>query len=269
MRPFLIFFSLTLTALLFGSCAKDEDPNAAELLIGTWVNTKINDNTVLTDETFVMELKSDKTEMYAYGFQLDENNKSWKENETYSYDLVGDRLRIQGTDVLGKETQMEFKIESLNHETLIFTVTKFLIDGEDFPNNNTYICQKVTKDYKKYFTGIWYGRCTTTGSADSLYHYWEYFDDGSYNYYYQDQNKNWVKKSDNEGYYYLYGNLMASNYSHDLLSGGTGLAFECWNIQLNENKMVWTGLRKNDRIITYEMEKVSSAPETLNNDNHL
>lgn len=263
MMKWTLLFSLVLSALLFGGCTKEDDPNYAELLKGTWVNTRVNDNPVLTDGTFVMEFKSDKTELYAAGFQLNENNKSWEENATYTYDIDGDRLSINGTDVLGNVTQIEFKIQAIHHETLTFTVSKFSVNGDELPNNNTFSCQKVTNDYSHEFAGVWYGRCTTEGATDSLFHYWEYFDDGTYNYYYQDQTKNWVKKSDNEGRYFLYGNLMASNYSHDLLSGGTGLAFECRNFTLDENKMVWTGLRANNGIITYEMEKVSSAPEIL------
>jgi len=164
--------------------------------------------------------------------------------------------------MVGNLFQMEFKIQSLNQETLTYTVPSFSINGVSFPDEKTYTCQKVTHDYHGEFTGVWFGHCTTTGNADSLYHYWEYFDDGRFNYYFQDKNGNWIKKSDNEGRYFLYGNLLATNFSHDLISSGTGLAFECWNFTLNKNKMIWTGLRENTITITYEMDRVLSPPKT-------
>lgn len=263
MKKINMLFILTLIPILFGGCAKDDDSNYAELLKGTWVNTMVNEQTVLTDATFIMEFKSDNTELYASGFQLDENNKSWQENSSYTYSINKNLISIDGTDVMGDSYHMVFKILSLNHEILTYSVKTFTVNGEVIADTDTYTCKKITNDFSTEFTGVWYGRCTTEGSADSLYHYWEYFADGTYDYYYQDENSNWINKEDNEGHYFLYGQLMASNYSHDILSGGTGLAFECWNYTLDGNNMVWTGLRENNVAITYEMEKVPSPPETL------
>ncbi len=260
MKTLNLLFTLALIAILFGGCAKDDDPSYQELLKGTWVNTLVNNQAVLTDATFMMEFKSDNTQLYASGFELDENNNSWRENNTYTYSINGSQIIIDGTDVLGNITHLVFEIQSLDQENLTYKIQTFTMNGEAFDDNKTYTCKRVTDDYGTEFTGVWYGRCTTEGTADSLYHYWEYFANGTYNYYYQDENSNWIMKSDNEGRYFLYGQLMASNYSNDLISGGTGLAFECWNFTLNEDKMVWTGLRENNVTITYEMEKVSSPP---------
>lgn len=257
MRRQRILLSLFIITLLFAGCTKDDEPNKAELLKGTWVNTLINGQALLTNDMFVMELKSDLTEMYAIGFQLDENNRSWEENSNYTYSIVGDTLIINGTDILDNTFHIVFYIQSLTHETLTMTVPEFKMNDTLLPNNNTYTFKRVTNDYSSAFTGIWYGHCTTQGNADSLYHYWEYAVDGSFSYYYQDENRNWKKKTDNGGRYFLYGDLMASNYSNDLLSGGTGQVFECWNFTIDGNKMVWTGLRENNVTITYEMEKVN------------
>lgn len=125
--------------------------------------------------------------------------------------------------------------------------------------------EKVTNDNSAAFTGVWYGRCTTEGAADSTYHYWEYLADGRYYYYYQDEHNNWIKKADNQGRYYLYGTFMASNYSNDLLTGGTGQVFECWNVAIDGNNMEWTGLRANNITLTYVMDKVQSPPQTIQN----
>ena len=263
MKKINLLISLALITILFGGCAKEDDPNYAELLKGTWVNTMVNDQAVLTDAKFSMEFKLDNTELYANGIQQDDNNKSWHENSNYTYSINGSIITIDGNDVLGNSYHMVFNILLLNQEELNYSVQTFELNGELITDAKTYTCEKVTQDFSAEFIGVWYGRCTSEGTTDSLYHYWEYFADGSYNYYYQDENSNWIKKSDNEGRYFLYGNLMASNYSNDLISGDTGLAYECWNFSLDGNNMVWTGLRENNVTITYEMEKVSSPPETL------
>jgi len=263
MKKNIILLSLAIITMLFVGCEKDNDPNYGELLLGTWVNTMVNEQAVLTDATFAMEFSSGNTQLYASGFQLDENNRSWQENGNYNYSISGSLINIDGTDGLGNSYHMVFNILSLNDDILTYSIQTFTLNGEVIANVNTYSCKKVAEDFSAEFTGIWFGQCTTVGNADSLYHYWEYFDDGNYNYYYQDENGNWIKKEDNEGRYFLYGQLCASNYSHDILTGGTGLAFECWNFTIVGNNMVWTGLRENNVTITYEMEKVPSPPETL------
>jgi len=255
------FISLTiLVVILFSGCKKSETTNYNDLLIGTWVNQRVNDQPVLTDASFVVDFKSDKTEMYAIGFQIDENNSQWMENNAYTYTLAGDMITLTGTDLSGKTYYMEFKILALDETTLKYTVPEFSIDGVSYPDTHTYLCYKVTEDLSGQFTGVWYGHCTTPGTTDSLYHYWEYFADRTYNYYYQDESGNWIKKSDNEGRYFLYGNLLATNYSNDLISGGIGKAYECWDFGIDGNHMIWTGLRQNNVVASYEMEKVDAPP---------
>lgn len=258
-----VFFTFSLIFFLFSGCQKEKDPNYAELLQGKWINTRVNGHEVLTDAAFVMAFRSDKTEMYAAGVKLDENNKSWQENSSFTYSVNRDIISISSTDATGSSTQMEFRIQSIENDIMTYSVPSFSINGIFLPDLNTYTCKKVTNDFSDSFTGVWYGRCTSEGAADSLYHYWEYFSDGSYNYYYQDENSNWIRKSDNEGVYFLYGQFMASNYSNDLLSGSVGLAYECWNFSIQDDIMVWTGLRENNVTVTYVMEKVQAPPVIL------
>jgi hypothetical protein len=260
MKSAKILMSFVLLSFLFIGCENDEDNTNAEFLTGLWVNTMVNNQNILTDAAFVMEFKTDNTEMYATGIHENENNKYWQENASYTYSVSGDRISIEGSDTQGNSYQMEFEIQSLDQETIVYTVPTFSINGDDIPDNDTYTCQRITEDFSAEFVGVWYGHCTTAGTMDSLYHYWEYFDNGSYNYYYQDENSNWIKKSDNEGRYFLYGSLMATNYSNDLLSGATGLAYECWNFTIDGDNMLWTGLRENNVTINYEMVKVAAAP---------
>lgn len=173
MKNFNLLFSLSLIAMLLGGCAKDDDPNYAELLQGIWVNTLVDDQPILTDATFTMEFSSDNTELYASGFQLDESNSSWQENSNYTYSISGNLINIDGVDELGNLYHMVFNILSLTEEMLSYSVQTFMLNGEAITDANTYACKKVTEDFSTEFAGIWYGRCTTVGNADSLFHYWE------------------------------------------------------------------------------------------------
>jgi hypothetical protein len=251
-----------LLILVFWSCNKENETNYASLIIGKWVNTSVDNVPVLTDKAFTFEYKADLTQTYANGYVLDENNKTWIENENYTYSVSGNKITVEGSDELGATFHMVFDILTADAETLRYSVSKFAVNGVEYPDSKIYTNKKVTEDLSSQFIGTWYGKSTTTGTTDDNYHYWEYLADGSFKYYYQDNEGNWINKPDNEGKYFLYGNLMASNYTNDLLSGETGKAYECWNISIDGNTMNWTGLRASGLTTSFQMEKVAGPPVT-------
>lgn len=255
----LLAFCVALAAFSFG-CTENDDTEIPQLLIGKWVNTVVSGSNVLTDNVFYMQLRNDQVQVFAKGFDLDTANRSWIENNKYTFSSDGKQLSVNGTDALGKVYKMQFNILTLNETQLKYSVKSFTIDGVPVSDTNIYTCRKINADYSSEFVGVWYGKCTSAGSSDTSYHYWEYFADGTYNYYYKNDADEWVKKSDNEGKYFLYGDLFASNYTNDLISGGKGKAYECWNFTINNNTMTWTALRKGSKTVRYEMNRVDAPP---------
>ena len=249
--------------LIFWSCKKDDEPDYASLIFGTWVNTQVDNKVILTDASFAFEFRSDNVQTFAAGYILDENNKTWITNDNYFYSVSGKKITINGVNFQGRNFHMEFEIQSVDEYTLTYSVSKFMIDNVEYPDPKTYTNKKVKADLSNQFTGTWYGKSTTQGSADSSFHYWQYFENGHFDYYYQDKDGKWISKQDNEGNYVLYGDLLASNYTNDLLSGVTGKAFECWNIFINRNTMSWTGLRENGKVTSFQMERVEGPPVSL------
>jgi hypothetical protein len=244
-----------MASILLWSCKKDNQPDYAPLILGTWINTHVDNRAVLTDGSFTFEFRSDNVQRFASGYTLDENNKSWISNEKYSYNVSGNSIIIDGVGALGSTFHLEFEIVSADENTLIYSVSKFLVDNVAYPDTKTYTNRKVKADLRNQFTGTWYGKSTTPGSADTSYHYWDYFEDGHFDYLYRDKEGRWIRKQDNEGSYFLYGDLLASNYTNDLILGVTGKAFECWNIRIEGNTMYWTGLRENGQVTSFRMER--------------
>jgi hypothetical protein len=254
-----IFYSAMMILALLAGC-KENNPDYAGLIVGKWLYTHVNGQPALTDASSYCDYRADGVEVYATGFQLDENNKTWIENDQFTYQVTGNILSIEGTDANGKQNNIEIAIETIDENQTTQTTKKYLIDNTDYPDANTYTYKLIAKDLASQFIGCWYGKCTTPGTSDTRYHYWEYFSDWSYNYYYQDDQGHWIKKTDNEGRYFLYGNLFVSNYSNDLVTGGKGKTFECWNFEIDGNNMTWSALRKNNHTESFQMSKVTNPP---------
>jgi hypothetical protein len=258
-----LFLSGMIISLLLFGCQKDETSDYASLILGSWINTQVDNEAILTDKSYALEFRADHVEIFASGYVIDANNKTWIENDQYTYSVTGKKIIIDGSNEAGSLFHMEFEIRSIDQNTLVYSVSKFTVDNVEYPDNKTYTSRHVTEDFADQFAGTWYGKSTTPGSSDTSYHYWDYFADGHYDYYFQDSLGNWINKPDNEGVYFLYGDLMASNYTNDLLSGGTGKAYECWNFDIEADTMSWTGLRENGLTTSYRMEKVANPPVIL------
>lgn len=260
----LVLFCLISTSVCFiTSCSDDDstnsDPSTTLNVVGKWILTHADGIAAETDSMFCMELKSDSVELYSVGEQIDENNKKWLTG-TFNYSVSKDSLiTINGSDLLGKTHHVVLKIVSLTQTEMKYTITDCVLGGVTIVDKRVYTCRKATEDYTTQIIGIWYGKCASNNTSDTQYHYWKYSADNTYEYYYQ-ENGTWVKKQDNNGIYSLYGNLFVSNYTNDLQSGIKGLTFECWILSFENSKMKWTALRNDNKVVTYEMEKVDKVP---------
>lgn len=255
-----LYTSFFIAILLLSGCSKVADESYEELILGTWLNTHVNETAVETDAAYVMEFREGGIEFYSTGYQIDENNRKWIDGTQFSYSFNNNQLVISGTNSFDAFFEMVFVLEYISKTKYIYKVGSFKINGIDYPDEKVYTCTRVSNDLKSSITGTWYGKSTEAGSADTAFHYWQYFDNGSYDYFYRNEEGNWINKPDNEGKYYLYGNHLATNFTNDLISGGTGLAYECWEVSINGNTMNWTGRRSGGRIASYSMQRVSSPP---------
>lgn len=256
----LLIITLILSIGLSG-CKKTDEPDNAELLNGVWINTHYDEIENETDYKSVLEFTGNKVYSSA-GVVFDSANQKWINRWAFDYVLSGNRVTITGTDIQENDIEIEFEINSINNAEIVGRFNFYKVNGEQLPDDYVYKYKKVQQNYSEIIVGTWYGRATYAGSADTDYHYWNYLPNGTYEYYYREDptTQQWIKKNDNEGRYYLYDNLLATNWSNDIFSGNPGLDYECWEIEISENMMKWTGYRANGLVATYEMVKVPGPP---------
>jgi hypothetical protein len=245
--------------LLFYGCHK-EGTDYACLLTGTWINTRISGEDIPADSSFVCQYGTDGMQMYAQGYQLDENNKSWIESKNFTYVVEGKNIILDGIDGLDDDFHIEMEIKTLDEESFTYSVTRFLMNDTELPDPAVYTCQRATKDYTSALIGIWYGNGSTPGTAGLQPFYSEYKTDGSFAFYYQDDEGNWQVDADEESRYFLYGDFLVTNYTAAQVAEGNYKFYDCWNILIEEDTMIFTALREDNRIEIYEMERVESAP---------
>jgi len=241
-------------------CEKFADKPYNELIEGTWINTLVDGKAVETNEVFVMKFTAKGEEIYSAGYQIDENNWKWLDGSKFNYTVENNHLNISGTNIHNDQYDMLFVLEFSGDTKLVYSVPSFKINGEEIGDNKVYTCQKIDKDFKDNLLGLWYGNTVEPGNNDTTSHYWEFFADGHYDYYYHDNEGHWIKKEDNAGQWFLYGNFIALNSFNEFATGSLSKSYKCWNITFDENRMTWEANRQNGQYGAYWFKKATAVP---------
>lgn len=245
---------LSLISLFLSSCDKKE--TGEPIIIGMWVCTHIDDKELPTDECFIMDFHENGTEDYAIGYETGEDSKKWVVNKDYKYSYVDNTLIVEGKDSFGVSTYLEAKVKTLSDNTLNYDLVKLTMDEELIPDTRNYSFKKIYYYLMPQLLGTWEGRNVTPGTDQTELHRWEYKTDGTFNYYYQNEKKEWVLKEDNNSKFFIYGDLMVSMWTNDYNTGSKGTFFECWWIKISGNQMNWETYKKDGSQVQFEMKKI-------------
>ncbi len=261
MKRHILTAILILSALFaLSSCGKENNYNTYPVsILGTWYAIEMNGQTMQTDQTFVVTFKADGTMKDAQR-RWSGPESEWKEiSGTYTLDKNIVTESQQDGD--GNTYKYEMRI-SIRNDQMYCTLLEVYYNGVAQNDHSTLTLQRVTSDNKAKFTGIWKGHESTDGVAAPAHDtYWQFLADGTYRYVYYDADAGkYVEKADNNGKYFLYGDFFASNYTNDLLTGGTGRTCEAWYFMITgTSTMEWRGMRE-DGLKSFQLYKASSLP---------
>lgn len=248
--------SIVVLSLSFTSCKDKSWESYPDDIIGTWISVEVDGKEPLTNDVFINEFTSAGKEIYA-AQQPMTNGTEWIVNSPVNYSLDEDVLTESGTDRDGKKYSYKSKIK-IENDYLYFEVLEYIYDGVNMSDNSTFTMKRVSANSS--IIGIWKGKEVTNPTTSLHDSYWEYLPDGSYNYYYYDEDsESYLLKDDNNGKYFVYGNLLASNFSNNILTGGSGRESENWFFSISGNTMTWTAKRENNSTPSFVMQKVNAV----------
>lgn len=262
MKKLSLAIALALVALLFASCKKEN--KIEQQIIGKWITTDVDGKAAMTNEKRVLTFLS-ATEALFSTSRVDFNAEleRWSPCLEYSVVIDGNKVTITGQPNEHITLINEMNIHSITATEMYMSFKHFTLrDGEVISTKGPMEMRwvKITTDYKQAILGKWQGHVTSAmGSAydDGEDHQWEYLDDGTFRYYLQDEEGNWVTNPDQTlSEYFVDGTLLCTRWVID----GTEYR-EWWEIaSIANGVMKWTALRQNEDDTTYtatfQMEKV-------------
>jgi hypothetical protein len=243
----------------FTSCTNEDNPvdpaaNLSEKIIGKWMEADINGQPVLTNEKKVYAfLSTTKGYMSASLNARPEMGSHWLDRLDFDVVIDGSKMTLTIHTDEHITVVEEYIVTAINGSELTakckVTVT---VDGSVTTSgeyNIRYV--KVTTDYSEDIIGLWRGYVTSEEGSefdDGEEHQWEYKNDGTYVYYIQDDDDNWIANPGQTlSEYFVDGTLLCTRW----VNGGVENR-EWWEIEsIKGGVMKWKALRQKEDGSTY------------------
>lgn len=261
-KTFWILATLLTMAALTG-CKNNEAvlPTHDEImqkLPGTWKQTAVNGNQVMTNDRVVLTFKADGIVERSMVCKVSDG---WNvSNEEVKYSVTNIQLTLADSI---------YNVTSINGSEMV------LSSATGVGNRIVYSRVKDNLGYPTKIVGLWQGvNMTGDETFGNSKHRWRYNQGSSYNagssggagysYYVRDAEGNWVAKPQSVSEYFIHGDWFFTRWSDD--QGGTN--YECWDIVLiDDQKMQWSASRANQKgtydMTTLEMKRVDEQTEVM------
>jgi hypothetical protein len=231
------------------SMHKVDVPTQAQIekaIVGKWINAEKNGEPCLTDSKGVYTfLNTTSAYMSASVSGRPGLGNQWHDLVPLDVEIIDNNILLSHRLDEHKFINIDMAVTSIDENEMHADVHATLtVDGTIVGTVDDHIrYEKMKVNYRKAILGIWEGRRTSGGSTE--YHRWEYFEDGTYNFYFKVGEGQWVKMEDEFSQYFVDGRLLCTRWKN--AGEETVENREWWEIRsIEEDTMIWTGLRKDD-----------------------
>ncbi len=249
-----VIFAL-LSLCVVASCSKEQNNNddLSGDLTGVWVFDKINNEEITTNEYFAGAFIEGGIHEYLQWLSLDADHSTLVYKDSSSWSLDGSQLTIEN-EKLDDHIVLDITI---NGDAINWVEKEKIVGGNDYYKGDTYQGYRVKTDYTSTICeGVWEGRATK-GRDVNPYLRIKYNADSTYDFQYrQSEDESWSDKVDNDGHYYLIGDLLGSVWTNDINSGTEGSNSETWIISIEKDTMTWQATREDNHTESFSFTRV-------------
>lgn len=254
---------LTCCASMLTACSSNDNPvveepvidNLAVKILGKWMLAETDGKPVPTDSKQVITYESGSKLYYSLSINAISDLNVWVNHCEGHYMIYGNNLSqvVELADANIKFTQSPTIISITDKDMYLITNNETFVDGKSHRITKDLNERKVrvTHDYSADIIGTWEGRQTSEEDvhSDGQLHRWEYKADGTFVYYRQDDNGEWVDDVNSMAEYFVDGVLLCTRWKN---VGDDTEYRESWEIASIENdRMNWTAIRQKADGSTY------------------
>ena len=249
-----VLLLLAVAATILCGCNKDKD-KLSDKLIGKWMQAEINGWPALTNEKTVITFVSDtKAILSASRADFTQTDSKWNAYLVCDVQIEDKTVTVTGQINEEKTIVCKYTVNSItDNEMSCHLKVTLHTNGNAESFGEDLILRRVTDDYKNDVVGTWEGRITSQESSefdDGELHRWEYKTDGTYVYYRQTEEGQWVDDVNAFAEYFVDGNLLCTRWRNN--GEGQLENREWWEIaSIKNGVMTWSALRDREDGSTY------------------
>lgn len=207
-------------------------------LEGKWEVGTIDYQPVLTDQKQIVTYERGWSS-YRSGGDSILSSDYFMSHEPWKCVLYGNG--ITETSKSGQTITLKSEIETITSTTMEANLTLSQANN-DASEKHHIVYKKIEKDFSNDILGLWEGKMALPGIPDSADHRWSFRRDGTYGYFDRDTlNDKWVENTQAIYHYIIDGSWLAFGKES---STGEFARIECWDINIEGDRMYWTALRK-------------------------
>ncbi|MFI3331810.1 MAG: hypothetical protein SNI51_02275 [Rikenellaceae bacterium] len=245
-------------ALSVAACSESKSSATLDgnLVVGTWIFTTENEEEVTTNGYFACRFDGSQQD-YSAWCDLGDGNSCWIYKDDVDYTIVDDLICVySSTDDIRVKTTISAD-ENGDYNIINWTETVNIDGGVDMYDNRSYSGYRSTVDYATNITeGIWEGRATE-GRTTNPYLRIEYHSDNTYDFQSRNsEDEEWSDKADNDGHYYILGELLGNVWVNDLNSDIEGSMSEAWIVEIEGDTMIWNATREGGATEQFKFTRV-------------
>ncbi|MBP5246635.1 MAG: hypothetical protein J6Z31_02105 [Fibrobacter sp.] len=253
---------LAATFAIFSGCSTESKnevvlENLQEKVLGKWISAEENGVFLTTNKKGVYTLKEDNKGSFSTAF----SDYAWHDGSDFIYKIDSNTISWTVSENDSLQISVKHTVKAINEKEMsTITLLNFLNAGRVISTIGPVPMRfaRVTVDYTTDILGLWQGKVTSKSSEfdDGETHRWEYKNDGTYVYYVQNADGNWVASDNVVNDYFVDGQLLCTRWVEDGEENR-----EWWEIESIQNGvMKWKALRSNKDESTFtasfEMTKI-------------
>lgn len=234
-----------------------------EQIKGKWVLVEANQNTVATDDAFIISFTSSNSARISSLLDSYDGPGDWVREIVADVTIEGMTVKVTANPENDLSVAMVMLVKSIYDDMMICDCQVSERIGDDvfrFDYPAVFIRDDV--DFSRDIVGVWEGdelREDDSGLTDGVRCRFEFLQDGSYNYYRQGKDGSWQKTADEYSYFFCDGDLLFMRWKNAGIE--TVRKNTCWEIEIRGDAMRWKALRLREDgssyVLRVDFKKVS------------
>lgn len=253
----LLFFIVGIITII--SCNEPNEINYEQEILGLWACDYIDGKANSTQSFHIIHFQDNNKLQWSEGVESESGKTDWHKHPAFSYRVTENVITYEGQDAQGNLINAELSINSITETSLTYYIKKLTINNTNISDNKLYKLKKISSENPQ-LEGIWFGKEVSPGTQTHDY-YWQFFNDGKFDFYYYNEATGKYKKGNMNGHYTHYGDIIIMHSNAPIIDK-ENYSYDAWHItEKSAENMHWMCKTHDGTNVSFMLTHTTELPE--------